>query len=371
MNTSHTSNSFRVIRAVIRKDVLEWLHQPRQIIVTILPTFGLLFVLILGAAAVGHNKVALVVLSSGPHTDQMVQAIEKQDAFVITHTTPEEADALIKSLKIEAVITIPADFEAHFTAGQTAPIDYEVNNLNLDFTNDLRRSLPDAITMFYASQPNSPITVSVSENDLRLQDIDQVQFQVLPLLVQLLTAAGVLNTGLAAAREWETLTIKELYQAPINRRDLIIGKTMAGWLITMFYGIVALVVATLAGYFHPQGIYWLSTLFIMALVALASAGLGVTLAALVRREQRVIALSTNLTFYLFFLSGGITVIAFLPAVIQTIARFVPTYYGVHALQMAVFYNSSDLLLRDSAVLAITAIVMVGIGAYAFRRRLLD
>ncbi len=253
MNTSHTPTSFRVIRSVIRKDILEWLHQPRQIIVTILPTFGLLFVLILGAAAVGHNKVALVVLSTGPHTDQMVQAIEKQNAFVITRTTNEEADTLIKSLKIEAVITIPADFESRFMAGQTAPIDYEVNNLNLDFTNDLRRSLPDAITTFYASQPKSPITVSVNENDLRLQDIDQVQFQVLPLLVQLLTAAGVLNTGLAAAREWETLTIKELYQAPINRRDLIIGKTMAGWLITMFYGIVALVIANSRRLFPSTG----------------------------------------------------------------------------------------------------------------------
>ena len=371
MNVSLTSTTLRVIRSVIRKDVLEWLHQPRQIFVTILPTFGLLFVLVLGAAAVGTNKVALVVLSSGPHTDQMVQALEDQDAYVITRTTSDDAENLISNLKIEAVITIPANFESQFSSGQQAPIDYEINNLNLDFTNDLRRSLPDAITTFYANQPNSPVTVSVNETDMRLQDISLIQYQVLPLLIQLLTAAGVLNTGLAAAREWETLTIKELYQAPINRRDLIIGKTVAGWLITMFYGLVALGVATLAGFFRPHGIYWLTTLLVMALVGLASAGLGVTLAALVRREQRVIALSTNLTFYLFFLSGGISVIAFLPDVIQTIAHFVPTYYGVHALQMAVFYSSSDLLLRDSVVLAVTALVMVTIGAYAFRRRLLD
>jgi ABC-type multidrug transport system permease subunit len=365
------SSSFRVITSVIRKDILEWLHQPRQIFVTILPTFGLFIVLLLGAAAVGRNKVALVVLSNGPYTDQMVQAIETQNAFVITPTTADEAAALIKGLRVEAVITIPADFESKFTSGLPDPIGYEVNNLNLDFTNDLRRSLPDTITGFYASQPNSPIKVVVNESDLRLQDIDLVQFQVLPLLVQLLTAAGVLNTGLAAAREWETLTIKELYQAPINRRDLIIGKTLAGWLITMFYGFFALIVATLVGLFHPQGIYWLYTIFIVALVALASAGLGVTVAAILRKEQRVIALSTNLTFYLFFLSGGISVIAFLPAFLQTIAQFVPTYYGVHALQMAVFYNSADLFLRDSAVLVLTALVMVSIGAYAFNRRLLE
>jgi len=364
-------NRFRVIAAIVRKDILEWLHQPRQILVTILPTFGLFFVLIVGAAAVGRNKIALVVLSTGPHTEQIVSAIENLDAYIVTRAAPQEANDLIKSLQVEAVITIPADFEANFDRGQPDPISYEINNLNLDFTNDLRRSLPDAITQFYAAQPNSPVKVTVDESDLRAQDIDLVQFQIVPLVIQLLTAAGVLNTGLAAAREWETLTIKALYLAPIERRDLIIGKTLAGWLITMFYGLVALLVATLIGYFHAQGIYLVSALVTVALVALASAGLGVALAALVRREQRVIALSTNLTFYLFFLSGGISVVAFLPAIIQSIARFVPTYYGVHALEMAVFYNSADQLVRDSLVLVATAVIMVIIGAYAFRRRLLE
>lgn len=299
-----------------------------------------------------------------------MQAIQRLDAYIVTQTEADVAKTLISDLQVEAVITIPADFEQRYTSTQPDPISYEINNLNLDFTNDLRRSLPDAITQFYAAQPGSPVRIVPQETDLRLQDIGLVQFEVLPLLIQLLTSAGLLNTGLAASREWETLTIKELYQAPIARRDLIIGKTAAGWLIAMVYGLVTLGVATIAGYFHPTGLYWLSTLLTMALVALASAGGGVLLATLARREARVIAISTNLTSYLFFLSGGITVVAFLPQVIQVIARFIPTYYGVHALQMSVFYSSTDQLFRDTAVLAITAVVTVGLGAWAFRRRLL-
>jgi uncharacterized membrane protein (DUF485 family) len=38
-----------------------------------------------------------------------------------------------------------------------------------------------------------------------------------------------------------------------------------------------------------------------------------------RRFQRVAALTIPLAFYLFFLSGGISVIAFLPEWVQTIA----------------------------------------------------
>ena len=106
----------------------------------------------------------------------------------------------------------------------------EINNLNLDFTNDLRRSLPAAITDFYSQLPDheDPIGVQVEESDLRLQDISLLQFQLIPNLVLLLTIAGANNAGLATAREWEDQTIKELLLARIQRGSLIIGKLLAG-----------------------------------------------------------------------------------------------------------------------------------------------
>jgi len=369
MNTVNT-NEWRVIRAVIRKDLAEWIHQPRNIVITFLPSVMLFIVLILAAAAVGRNKVALVVQSDGPHAQQMAQSIENLDAFIVTLATPEQAADLLKNLQVEAVITIPASFETAYTNRQPDPVTIDINNLNLDFTNDLRRSLPDAITRFYGQQSDSPINVTVSERDMRLQDVELLQFMIVPLLVQLITVAGVINTGLAAAQEWESATIKELYLAPVKRRDLILGKLIAGWLITLAFGGATLLLAVLTGYFHPQGVYWLTAIAAVALVGLASAGLGIVIAMLARRFQRVIVIGINLTFYLFFLSGGISVIAFLPAWVRTVAHFVPTYYGVHALQMAVFYNSTDQLPLDLAVLLITAAASVGLGVLAFRRRLL-
>jgi len=363
-------NELQVITSVIRKDLTEWIRQPRNVIVTFLPSLILVLILSLGVAAVGRNKVALVVQADGPNAQQMAESIENLDAFLVTRTTPEQAADLLKNLQVEAVVTIPSNFETAYTAHQPDSVTIQINNLNLDFTNDLRRSLPDAITQFYGQQPDSPIRVSVSETDLRAQDVGLLQFQIVPLLIQLVTVAGVINTGLAAAQEWENSTIKELYLAPIKRRSVIIGKLIAGWLITLAFGVGTMALGALAGFFHPQGIYWLTAIGAVALVGLASAGVGVALAMLARRIQRVIVIGINLTFYLFFLSGGISVIAFLPDWVRTIAHFVPTYYGVHALQMAVFYNSTDQLPTDVLVLLTTAVVTVGLGVVAFRRRLL-
>lgn len=363
-------SELRVIWAIVRKDLTEWLHQPRNIIVTFLPSVLFMLILLFQVSAVGRNKVALVVQGSGPHTQQLLDVLQNSAAFLITPANADEAANKLSNLQVEAVITIPGEFDAAYDAHQPDPVTIQINNLNLDFTNDLRRSLPAAITTFYSQQNDNPIHVKIEETDLRAQDIDLLQFQIVPLMVQLLTVAGIINTGLATAHEWEDQTIKELYLAPIKRRSLIIGKIVAGWIITLFFGALVIGVGAITGFLRPVGVYWLVTAAAMALIGLTSAGIGVALAAFLRKELRVMALGINVTFYLFFLSGGISVAAFLPAWVRSIAQFIPTFYGVHALQMAVFYSSTDQLARDMIVLIGTALIAVIIGAAAMRRQML-
>lgn len=353
---------------IIRKDVGVWLRQPSAIAATVLPALVFLVVLYFGARAVGRNPVALVVEDSGPHARRLAQILERSDAFIVTTATPAQAAQDLRSLAVSAVITIPANFDAAYAARQPDPITIQINNLNLDFTNDLRRSLPAAITQFYAAQPGDPIHIAVQETDMRAQDISLLQFDMIPDLTLLLTIAGIINAGLATAREWEDQTIKELLMAPIARGTLIAGKLLAGWLTTVIIAAVVLIVGAVSGYLRPHGIYWVTTLVMVLLIALASAGLGVAIGAAARSFQRVTAFGIPLAFYLFFLSGGISVAAFLPGWVQTIAHVVPTYYGVHALQMSVFYGSTDGYGRDFGVMAGTAVAALALGVLSLRRR---
>ena len=66
-------------------------------------------------------------------------------------------------------------------------------------------------------------------------------------------------------------------------------------------------------------------------------------------------------------TGGIGVLAFEPTCLQNITAFVPLTYGRHALEQAVFYSASDQFGQDMAVLALTALVAVGLGTLAMRR----
>ena len=148
---------------------------------------------------------------------------------------------MLADLKVSAIITVPADFDSLYQKGVADPVDITINNLNVNFTNDLRRALPTAITHFYASSSGDPFRVSVREHDLRTQDVDLAQFEMVPNVVLLITISGVVSTALATAREFEEQTFKEMILSPARRGALVIGKLLGSWVTTL---IVAAVMPT-------------------------------------------------------------------------------------------------------------------------------
>ncbi len=361
---------FRLTWLIMRKDLRVYLRQPTNMAATFLPPLFLLLVQALGAAAVGRSPVALVSQDPGAEGQRVAQAIYAADVFRLREVDAAEGAALLNNLDVVAVITIPPGFTARVQAHESAPLDVTVNNLNLDFTNDIRRAVPDAVTQYYLAQGSaSPIKVSMRENDLRRVDIQLFQYAVLPTVVLLLMISGLITGGLTTAREWENNTIKELLLSPAPNGTIIAGKVLAGFLTSFSLGTVVLLASAALDWIHPQGVYWLVMLGVVALVALLATGLGVAIGASLRRIQPAIAVSIILAFYLYFLSGGVGVLAFEPDWLQNIAAFVPLTYGTHALQMAVFYSSADLLGRDVLVLALSGLAALGLGTAAVRRQM--
>jgi ABC-2 type transport system permease protein len=372
---------FYAILAIVRKDISVWFRQPTAIAATILPAIAFMVILYFGAQAVGRNPVAIVVQDSGPHAQELVKILNDSDAFRVNMITSmfQEAEEALNQIKVAAVITIPPNFDTAFDNHNPNPVLIHINNLNLDFTNDLRRSLPAAITEFYSEKNNegssnnsiNPININVNEADLRNQDVDILRFEIVLILVLLLTTAGIVNAGLATAREWEDLTIKELLLAPISKTSLIIAKMLSGWFTTLIVASTVIVLGAVTGYLRPDSLlYWMTTIIIIFLIALTSTGLGVAIGAATRKIQRVTAIGIPLSIDLFFLSGGISVAAFLPSWLQTISHFVPTYYGTHALEMAIFYSSTEGLAVDITVLAVTTVVAGMLGILSLRRGML-
>jgi ABC-type multidrug transport system permease subunit len=240
--------------------------------------------------------------------------------------------------------------------------------LNLDFTNDIRRSVPDVITQFYGAQGDaSPIKVTTRESDLRPRDVQFFQYIVLPVIVLLLLLNGLVTSGIAAAREWESQTIKEMLLSPVARPAIIVGKVMAGGTTTFVLGLCVFLCCAALGWTRPEGgSNWLTSIIILALVALLGTGLGVAVGSMLQRIQSTTPVGINVAFYLYLLAGGVGVLAFEPDWLQNIAAVIPLTYGVHALEQAVFYRSADRLAIDLLVLSLSATAAIGLGFLSMR-----
>jgi ABC-type multidrug transport system permease subunit len=355
---------------ILKNDLRVWLRQPLNIAFSFLPSLAFLLIQALGAAAVGRSPVVLVTLDQDARGQQMRQILYDADVFRITDASPQQAQELFNNIQVAAIITIPADFTQRVEAHDQAPIDVKVNNLNLDFTNDIRRSVPDAITQFYQAQGGaSPIKVTTQEHDLRSRDVEFFQYAVIPSIILLLIISGLVNGGLFTAREWESRTVKELLLAPVSRGAIITGKVLACFVLTFVLGTLVLLLGNVLGWTQPEGIYWLNALVAMALVSLLGSGLGVAIGAALQQIQPVSDITVMFALYLFFLAGGTGVLAFEPEWLQKIAAFIPLTYGRHALEMAVFYNSSDLFGRDMATLAVSVLAALLLGTLSMRRGL--
>ena len=300
----------RSVWAIYRKDLAVWWQNRLTVMASFAPILTLVLLQALGAASVGRSPVALVTLDHGPKGRQMQQIFHAADVFSITDATPHQAQELLRDVLVVAVITIPADFTQRVAAHESSPVEVTINNLNLDFTNDIRRAVPNAITQFYPAQGSaSPIKVTLREHDLRSRDVQLFQYGVLPMIVLLLMSNGLVTCGIATAREWETQRIKEMLLAPVARSAIILGKVVAGFTSTWLLGMLLFSLGIVLDWTRPErGTNLGTSVLIMALVALLATGLGVALGTALQRIQPVTSLSVIVAFYLFFLSGGIGVL---------------------------------------------------------------
>jgi ABC-2 type transport system permease protein len=356
--------------AIFVKDLWLWARQPLQVIGSLLVPVSYTLVVFLGANATTQEPAAVVNLDHGKVGVQLAQAIVNAGVFRVYEVSPAVANQMYDDLKVSTVVTIPADTSQRVDAHEQAPINVRANNLNFDLEGDILRSVPDSITTYYQGLGTaSPIKVTIAETHLRARDIQLYQYSVLPVIILIVTVNGIISTGMAVAGEFEKRTVKELLLAPVSRFTIIAGKMMAGFVSTFVLATAMLVVGSIAGFTRPQGFYWLEAIGAIAFSSLFSAGLGIAIGTWFQRRQPVSVGATIAAVELFALAGGIGVIYFEPEWLQRIAAFDPLTYGIHSLQMAVFYNSTQYLARDWIVLACTSAAAAIAGTLAMRRHL--
>lgn len=359
--------NLRVVLAVMKKDMRTQITEKVFLFIMTVVPLEYLVLLLLFLLSANHAPTAVVMQDTGLYAQQLYAAMEGAHTFRLQQTSATQAQRLIESGSIVAVVTIPPEFDARVRQHQPVQVGVQINNLNTDFTEDIRRGVPLAITTFYAQAYPHLVNVVTQEQDQYPRDLDYLQYVGVSILAAGVLVVGVAMAGTFSAREWELSTMKELLLSPAPRWCLIAGKMLGAFVMSL--GSVAVVMAALVVFLgiwpaHPAAMLGYAAL-LLAIAVAAGTGLGV----LVKQRQLVTTLVQGCAVPLFFLSGPLAPVGYNTRPIQILASVFPVEYGIAGLHYSFYSYQLNTLgaAGNAAVLGAFLVAFVVAAVYALRR----
>jgi ABC-2 type transport system permease protein len=161
--------------------------------------------------------------------------------------------------------------------------------------------------------------------------------------------------------------LKETLVAPVNRLNIMIGRTLGGATVATMQGLFVLIIVIILG-FRPYNWFLVPVaILFMLLVALLFAALGAAIASLLDDMQGFQLIMNFLVMPLFFLSGALFPLDGLPAVLSGIVKFDPLSYGIDSFRILLANAGSFGLGLDFTVLIVVTAVFLGLGSYFFSK----
>ncbi len=358
--------------AIARLDFRVWRRTPWAVAAALVPALGMAVLIVVLTWSVTRQPVALVVQGTGPQATAMAHIIRTdREAYAIREADLAHAQRLLDTQQVAAVIVVPATFDRDVSAGR-ASLDLTLNNVDIDFGDDIRRVVDRSVAEFDAPQlgaslertgasqglvvPNA-YRVDVAEHDMRRTTVTYLKYQTVPVLVLLVIDVGVLGAAFLGARDRERGTAKTTRMSPVTRSAVLLGR-----LVGILFAVAIVVVPVCAGLIllhviRPPAGHLAPFAAALAATAVIAAGIGVLLGAFVRRASTVALVAITVASYLFLLGGGFTTVAFLPRWLQLVGRALPTTYAIDATRQALFYP--DLRNVGTDLLALLAFAVGG------------
>lgn len=204
------------------------------------------------------------------------------------------------------------------------------------------------------------------QNAFRAQTGFDYAAYLLPGVVAMTILFGGLFSGVSTVWDREFGFLKEVLVAPVSRLEIVLGKLLAGTLVTSGQALLTLLFAPIVGVYLGLG----QLVPILGVVLLTSAGvvgLALTIAAKMRSFEGFSNFANLLALPLYFLSASMYPVADAPPWLMPLVRLNPITYAVDALRALSLGVSTFSLSCDVAVVALFALATCLLAALSFRR----
>jgi len=380
--------------AIVGKELVEVVRRPGALVSLVFGPFLIMALFGLGYDGYRRPLETVVVVPPGSSIPTDTDSYQKLagPGLHIAAVVPDTATAEkgLAAGTTDVVVVTPPDPAGTFKSGQQSVIEVVINTIDpirADYASHLASNLSSAVNQTIITkaveegqgvalakgQPDAakiPPEVVAAPTRAELRNAAPTEPKVLAyygpaVLALILQHLAITLIALALVRERTSGVIELFRVGPVHAGEIIIGKVFAYLLIG---GLVAAITITLliVGFGIPLLGDPVSLAAAVALLLLASLGIGLVVAIISDSERQAVQLSLLLLLASVFFSGFVVAISEFAPAIRVLAYTLPVTHGIRLFQ--------DIMLRGTTTqaweygaLAIIAAVTLTIAWLGLRR----
>ena len=369
--------SFRRILALIRKELLAILKDPRSRFTVLGPP--IIQTLIFGyAATYDLNQVRYAVYDQdrSEASRQFLADMDGSGTFrrVANLRDQREIAPLIDSRSVLIVVQIGQDFERRLLLSQPADVQVIADGRNSNTAGTALNYIGTIADSFNASWRQThgapPPPVQAVPRAWYNPNLETRWYMVPGMIGMLTLVQMVIITAMSVAREREQGTFDQLLVTPFRPIEIMIGKSVPSILIGLAQVTMVLTLALFWFKIPFQGSLF-TLYFGVLLFLIAAVGIGLMVSSVAATMQQAL-LGSFLTIMPFaMLSGLNTPISNMPREVQYITLINPLRYVISIIHR-VFLEAASFrgIASDLWPLALIAVFSLSVAVWMFRRRLI-
>lgn len=348
----------------------------------ILPVLGIVLSFLINNTPQGTGlRIGVVNLdASGKVTSDTVQSLRRLTPRDIRNTEAKDAESLLASGELDAVVTFPAGFEDSVKSGNPANVSLTAlagaqvgapikSYLDAHLRNlaDIGRQAEGDSAKFdrlYESMRNPEFRMSANPVEDRSVQHRMTLQTVGYLLVFMLFSA--VNFSSVILKEKENRTYFRLFSSPVTSRAYVSAHVLVNFTMLIVQMAVTILVMTRFFKINLDMPLWQMCL-LLSLFSLVAVGMSMAIIAFSRNSMAANGLQTVVIMPTCLIAGCLFPIGVMPEALQQMARFLPQYWLLETVERLQQGTAFSGVLLNLAVLLTFALALAMIAAYKFGR----
>jgi ABC-2 type transport system permease protein len=291
----------------------------------------------------------------------------------------KDAQALMASRSVDAIVRLPSDFSANLSAGH-ATVQVIVHGVDAATARTIQGYIAGALGQWSAhTADRDPHVDAIAgafgsvtvQEQLWFNAANTSTWYLVPgLIVIIMTFLGAFLTSLVVAREWERGTLEVLFVTPVRPVEIILAKLIPYFLV----GMLGFTMCTLAGRFL-FGVPVVGSLIVLILSSclymFVALGIGLLISSVTKNQFLASQAALLLSFLpAVFLSGFLFDLHNVPTAVRVIGEALPATHFLDLIKTLLLAGDVwPLILRECAILALYAAVLLSAAVFVTRKRI--